>query len=164
MKIDSKHPLAARASSASVGPVMRCSQAPLFAPAPPKLIRVELTVPYPPSVNTIYAHRAIGTKVVKYKTPEHRNYSEALGNAVRVAQLRNPMMDALPLQHAVKLSVRLFRPQRRGDIDNRLKALLDSLNEIAWVDDEQIEELHAFRFDDKENPRAELVIEGEHHE
>jgi Holliday junction resolvase RusA-like endonuclease len=45
-----------------------------------------------------------------------------------------------------------------GDVDGPVKALLDSLNGLAWDDDSQIEVLHVFRHDDKANPRVEVEV------
>lgn len=63
-----------------------------------------------------------------------------------------------PLQGPVAVTARLYRPARRGDLDNSLKALFDSLNGVAWVDDAQVVELHALRRDDKTRPRVEVVV------
>lgn len=59
---------------------------------------------------------------------------------------------------AIAVDISVYRPQQRGDLDNVLKALLDSLNGVLWVDDSQIVELHAYRYDDRHNPRVELRI------
>ena len=58
----------------------------------------------------------------------------------------------------IAVDISVYRPQRRGDLDNVLKALLDSLNGVLWVDDDQVVELHAYRYDDPYNPRVELRI------
>lgn len=47
---------------------------------------------------------------------------------------------------------------KSGDLDNRLKISQDALKGICFEDDRQIVELHAFRFDDKANPRIEIEI------
>lgn len=52
--------------------------------------------------------------------------------------------------------IRVYRPQRRGDLDNTMKAILDSLSGLLYVDDKQVIEIHAKRFDDKKNPRVEI--------
>jgi len=51
-----------------------------------------------------------------------------------------------------------FGDRRRRDIDNYNKLVLDSLNDIVWVDDVQIQELGLKKFYDKENPRTEVLI------
>ncbi len=123
---------------------------------------VSFRVPYPPSANRLYAW---SPKTGPYKTAEHRKYLGAVSNALRVAALRNRDVDSLPFKGRVALTVRLFRPIKRGDIDNPLKALFDSLigrpdeeHCGAWVDDSQVCELHLFMGDDKDDPRVELEI------
>jgi Holliday junction resolvase RusA-like endonuclease len=37
--------------------------------------------------------------------------------------------------------------------------LEDALNGLAYEDDKQIVELHAYRYDDKKNPRIEIEVE-----
>lgn len=192
MKIDSRHPLAARARPATTkafvdGPVhvdVRTAQpgelfpldnssvletpalqATLFAPpAAANSVIVRFRGPYPPSSNILYRLGTAGQgskgRAMIFKTKEHRDYLAAMGNAVRVAQLRDPLLDALPFFGAVKFTYRLFRPRKAGDLDNPLKALFDSLNGVAWRDDSQVVELHGYRFDDKDDPRVELEIEA----
>jgi crossover junction endodeoxyribonuclease RusA len=63
-----------------------------------------------------------------------------------------------PLSGAVVLSVDVFRPRRAGDLDNTIKSLQDGLKGVAWHDDSQVVEIHARRFDDKMNPRAEVTV------
>lgn len=58
------------------------------------------------------------------------------------------------------VSIALFWPdKRRRDVDNGVKAILDGLNGRAWRDDAQIVQLLVTKRYDKENPRAEVVIE-----
>lgn len=65
----------------------------------------------------------------------------------------------IPYQGDVSVSVSIYRPRKRGDTDNTLKVLLDALSGMAYADDSQVTEIHAFRFDDKANPRVEVRIE-----
>lgn len=57
----------------------------------------------------------------------------------------------------VAINVSVFRPAKRGDLDNYLKIMLDALEGVLYENDNQITEIHAFRYDDKDNPRVELV-------
>ena len=57
------------------------------------------------------------------------------------------------------VTLHLYRPCKRGDIDAYQKACFDALNGILWKDDGQICELHVYRRDDKKRPRVELTVE-----
>lgn len=51
------------------------------------------------------------------------------------------------------------RRDPRGDVDNYVKAILDSCNGIVWDDDDQILRLTASkRWEDEFGPRIELII------
>ncbi len=58
----------------------------------------------------------------------------------------------------VSVSFRWFRSRKSGDLDNRLKQLLDALRGRVYDDDSQVVEIHAYRDDDKENPRVEITL------
>lgn len=107
-----------------------------------------VTLPYPPSANRYW--RSFRGRVIK--SIEATHYIELVYWTTRDAGLDL-------LQGDVSLTLRLYRPQKRGDLDNRIKVLLDALQGVAYKDDEQVVELHAFRHDDKENPRVEIVVE-----
>jgi Holliday junction resolvase RusA-like endonuclease len=60
-----------------------------------------------------------------------------------------------------RLGVRIFfyrKSRVHRDVDNMAKLVLDALNKLAWNDDSQIDELILWRTDDKENPRAEVLV------
>jgi Holliday junction resolvase RusA-like endonuclease len=59
----------------------------------------------------------------------------------------------------VSITLKVYRARKSGDLDNRIKPLLDALQGVAFYDDKQVIEIHAFRFDDKHNPRVEVTIE-----
>jgi len=64
-----------------------------------------------------------------------------------------------PLAKRLNLTLEAyFGSERRFDIDNVCKVVLDALNGIVWVDDNLVDELHVFRKFDKENPRVEIII------
>lgn len=64
----------------------------------------------------------------------------------------------MPSSGPVAFTVHIFRPRKQGDIDGYLKVLFDVLEGIAYENDKQIVELHAFRHDDKHNPRVEVDV------
>ena len=109
---------------------------------------MKLTLPYPPSSNRYWRH--VGHNVVVSKEArEYRDRVKLLGRREGV----NPQFGP------VVVHVDVFRPQRRGDLDNTLKVLLDALRDVAFVDDSQVVELHARRYDDRPNPRAIVTVE-----
>ncbi len=52
----------------------------------------------------------------------------------------------------------IIRPTKKPDIDNIVKSILDSLNNIAFHDDSQIVELIAKKYY-SEQPRVEVILE-----
>ena len=58
----------------------------------------------------------------------------------------------------VVLYIEIYRPAKRGDLDNSLKVMVDSLKGIAFDDDSQIGGIEIKRFEDPNNPRAEVTI------
>jgi crossover junction endodeoxyribonuclease RusA len=64
-----------------------------------------------------------------------------------------------PLAGPLALKVCFFRStERRVDIDNLLKALMDGANGIAWADDSQVVDVSASRAIDRAHPRTEIEI------
>ena len=108
---------------------------------------IKLTLPYPPSVNNLYAtfggRRIVSAKGRKFKSDI----------AVLARQQGAKLLDG-----DLSVTFRVFRPKRIGDLDNRLKISQDALKGICFADDKQIIEIHAFRFDDKTNPRIEIDL------
>lgn len=64
-----------------------------------------------------------------------------------------------PLDGPVVLTCRWYRSRRSGDLDNRLKVLIDALRGYAYVDDKQIIEIHAYRYDHPKNGTVVVTIE-----
>jgi Holliday junction resolvase RusA-like endonuclease len=64
-----------------------------------------------------------------------------------------------PLRGDVAVRMVWVRARRSGDVDSRVKATLDLLNNVAWLDDAQITELHVIRLDDDTQPaRVEVFV------
>jgi crossover junction endodeoxyribonuclease RusA len=108
---------------------------------------VKLTLPYPPSANRYW--RSCRGRVVP--STEAIAYKRSVGLLCRAAR-------APKLSGDVVVTVEVFRPARRGDLDNRLKVLLDALRGYVFDDDDQVVAIHAQRRDDKERPRVELEV------
>lgn len=114
-------------------------------PAP---LSVSLTLPYPPSTNRYY--RNVGGHMVL--SAEGRAYKKAVADAALVAGVRTPF------DGSVGVAVSVYRPQKSGDLDGRLKGLLDSLQGALYLNDSQVVEIHAYRYDDRANPRAVVCV------
>jgi len=92
----------------------------------------------------------------RFNPREYEDYKEELGwYARRVMGKRRPYTSA------VSIRVWLFKKRRGilkkswGDIDNFLKAILDSLNGICYLDDAQVKKVEAEKF----YGRSHIVIE-----
>lgn len=104
-----------------------------------------ITLPMPVSANR-YWRTFRGRMVV---SAEAKAYKEQAGWLARAA-------GAELLTGDVSLTVRVYRPAKRGDLDNAIKILIDSMQGILYENDSQIVRIVAERYDDKHNPRVEV--------
>lgn len=104
-----------------------------------------ITTPVP-SVNSMYRGRRFLTK--EGKATKHAISMEILAQ-------RNFEPHSTPVALNI---IFYFGNNRKNDIDNRLKALLDCLTGVIYEDDSLVTEMHIFKEYDKENPRVELQI------
>lgn len=105
-------------------------------------------LPYPPSANR-YWRNYRGRTV---KSEEARQYQQ-------LAWLLAKQTMTTPLAGPVVLELRFYRPQRRGDLDNRIKVCLDALQGCVYHNDSQVVEIHAYLSDDKARPRVEVTVQ-----
>lgn len=98
------------------------------------------TLPWPPSVNHYWRRVLVSGKPRTLLSKEGRAYKLAAADAVR-QQRCGP---SAPLSGRLAIAVTLFPPDRRRyDLDNRLKAVLDSLTEArVWEDDRHVKIIH----------------------
>jgi Holliday junction resolvase RusA-like endonuclease len=96
-----------------------------------------LTVPVPGSANRL--SRTGKGRVYKPKT--EREYQAAAGWA---------MASCPKIAGDVDVSVIWYRAKRQGDVDNRLKPLLDALKDVAFGDDASVARLAIERIDSAE--------------
>ena len=111
-------------------------------------MKLKVILPYPPSANR-YWRVYKGMTVV---SSEATAYKREVKKLAKLAALS-------PLRGDVALTLDVYRPRATGDLDNRIKVLVDSLNGIAWADDEQIVQIHAYRHEGRGAGRVEVTIE-----
>lgn len=95
---------------------------------------IKITAPLEP----VPFKRALSNGRRRFNDPRYVEFKEAVGLFARRA-----MNGTEPLKGAIKISVtvtRNLKPSSRnfGDADNHLKAVLDALNGICYVDDAQV--------------------------
>lgn len=117
---------------------------------------MKITLPFPPSANrywrTRVAFKGARPYVQTYVSAEAKEYKHEVRLLAMAA--RQPL-----LHGRLIVFMDFYRPRKSGDLDNRVKVVLDALQSIVYCDDKQIVELHLRRFDDKNDPRVELRIE-----
>lgn len=109
---------------------------------------IALTLPEPPATNR-YWRNFRGRMVV---SKDARDYKAVVGLTCAINGCDQP------LDGTVEVTVHWYRKRRAGDLDGRLKVLLDALQGYAYANDSQIVALHAYRHDDKHNPRVEVSV------
>lgn len=110
-----------------------------------------IVLPEAPAANRFY--RNFRGRMVK--SPVAARYQSEISTLCALAA-REKRFRALPLVGHLAVTIRWYRGRRSGDLDGRLKVLLDAMQGTVYDNDSQIVELHAFRFDDKFNPRMEV--------
>lgn len=95
-------------------------------------------LPWPPSVNHYYRH--VGSRVLISR--EGRNYRDVVSARIRAANI--PCFEG-----AVELRIQLYPPDnRRRDVDNVLKCILDTLTVAKLYDDDsQVKRLSVEKFE-----------------
>ena len=114
-------------------------------------MKLEITLPWPPTVNTYYRNFN-GRSIISKKGREYR---------VAVAEQVLVQRAAKHFEHAVRVEIKAYRPdRRRRDLDNLLKALLDSLTHAGVMDDDAlIEDLRVY-WADEIGGMVKVTIEG----
>lgn len=110
---------------------------------------ISLTLPYPPSSNRYWHSTARHGFVQVLLTREAKAYKAQVGLLARGHE---------PLEGPLELVLKIYRPRKAGDLSNRFKVLEDALQGYLFHDDKQVVHIDAWRFDDKDDPRAEVVV------
>lgn len=92
-----------------------------------------ITLPLPPSVNTMFANVLIRGKQRRVKSAAYRQWSVTVAGLLRLFPRHH-----IPAPYGVHIRINV---NRRSDIDNRVKAILDALVKAGvirgdnWIDD-----------------------------
>lgn len=114
--------------------------------------KIKLILPYPPSVNLAFFNRKGGGGV---KGRGLRTvYKVFVEEVTKLIPAGGYMFEG-----PVKMKVKIFRPTNRGDIDNRLKMLLDSFKGYLYNDDDQVVDLKVGLYTDKSFRRVEVMVQ-----
>jgi Holliday junction resolvase RusA-like endonuclease len=110
----------------------------------------------PKSTQHIYRASCRGGYSKLYMTAEGKALKEAYQWEAKAHASRAGFK---PLVSDLDVTIRFyFCTQRKRDLDNMNKLVLDALTGIAWEDDSQIAALHLYREYDRASPRIEIAI------
>lgn len=98
---------------------------------------IDITLPVPPITNTMYRTTRNG---IVYKKPEVKKYQETVKKICVEKKL-------VPILGPVKVDLLWYRGKKVGDLDGRIKIILDALQGHAYENDKQIVDLHAWLVD-----------------
>lgn len=99
---------------------------------------MKLTLPIPPTVNHYW--RMVGRRIILSKAG--RLYKERT-HYLALAQGARP----IHAPQEVQITIVWYRESKRGDLDNRLKPLLDALQGAAYQNDSQVARIEMVRDD-----------------
>lgn len=103
----------------------------------------------PPSTQTIYFHKGH----VVFMSKLGKETKEAYKWEMRSQFKKSPLLD--PISVVLEL---YFKDEKKRDVDNFNKLILDAGSKLLWEDDSQIQELIIRKYIDKKNPHVELMI------
>lgn len=110
---------------------------------------MRLTLHVPPSANRWW--RNVAGRMVTSR--EARLYKKAAALSALCQGIQ------APLSGPISIRVDWYRARKSGDLDKRIGVLLDALQDVAYLNDSQIVELHATRSDaEPHNPRVEVTV------
>ena len=114
---------------------------------------MKLTIPFPPSANHIWREGRGRT----FRSTEYKTFVQHVGWLWLQAV---PPLWSQTERYAVAIEL-IYDSNRRYDVDNRVKPILDALTKAgAWKDDSQVDAILVVRGEiDKDRPRAQVTIE-----
>lgn len=109
---------------------------------------MKLTLPLPPSMNTYWRTTKRGRMHLSH---EGRSFKER-------ASLAALAHGVTPISGDVSLTGVVYFKNRRRDLDNAIKPLLDALEGIAFANDRQVRRIDLRARIDRANPRVEVEV------
>jgi crossover junction endodeoxyribonuclease RusA len=111
------------------------------------------TLPFPPTVNTLYPSGKTGRRFLSVKGKAYK--AEVYARVLEQHGLFKPLTGPL------SVTVEHFPPdKRKRDHDNYCKALWDSLGEAGvFMDDSQIKEAHYYMREPGSEPKTIVILE-----
>lgn len=109
-----------------------------------KVFEFQGALPLPPTAN----HRLTPIRGRQVKGAKYRAYQKDVAKFKGVWKL---------FIKPVSLHIDVYQPTKAGDIDSRLKALLDALTGVIYEDDKLIKHLHVVKEKDSAFPRVEII-------
>ena len=104
-------------------------------------------LPFPPSANRYYRSVVVGGHC--------RSILSAAGRQYKAGTV---LAHGEPLDGPVSVAMHFYFPNKRGDLDNRVKPVLDALEGVAYENDRQVVRYVAERYTDKNDPRVEVSV------
>ena len=107
---------------------------------------ISFSLPFPPSSNTYYRSIRMGNSCRVLLSKKGREYKKIVDEKIQALFLGSPG-NFFPMQGRLECCIWLFPPNRRKfDIDNRIKPILDALQDSkVYEDDEAIDVLQVQR-------------------
>ena len=101
----------------------------------------EITLPFPPSMNGYWRSIGPGRVIISKRGREHRE------EVIYACIVERGAITSDPMEGRLAVTIEAIAPdKRRRDLDNMLKAILDSLEHAkVYENDSQIDDLHITR-------------------
>jgi Holliday junction resolvase RusA-like endonuclease len=110
----------------------------------------------PQSVNHLYFRTRWGGQVINKKG---KAFKQKVADAVNSIGFDDWINTLYHSRLIVKFTI-YFDNNRKRDLDNCMKIMWDSLNQVLFEDDSQIDEYTVIRAHDKDRPRVEIEVEN----
>jgi Holliday junction resolvase RusA-like endonuclease len=100
--------------------------------------------------------------VQTYPAPSSAKWTALVRNMAGICIGEEPPL-AKPIAVSIQVTPGMTKAgkakKRIGDLDNHVKGILDALNGLAFKDDSQVAELHAYMLPASDNPGVEVLIQ-----